>query len=169
MGNGGDVVMSVVIYFSKSGHTAELAQKISQQLSAEIAELKPVKPYPESYSATTTIAEAEKKQNLRPAFQPLPIDLAEHQEIFLGYPIWWGTFPMVVTTFLEKMVSANQIIYPFATHEGSGLGASIENLQQLLAASQIKTGLAIRGSNVSRSDRAIANWLHQYHSDCFKK
>jgi flavodoxin len=81
--------------------------------------------------------------------------------IYLGYPNWWSTFPMVVFTFLESYDFSGKTIVPFCTHEGSGLGSSEHDIKKLCQKADVKNGLAIRGSNVSRADNEIKNWIKE--------
>lgn len=167
--------MTLVLYFSKKGenfsdggmkklnigNTEVVAKKIATQLNCDICEIIPIQAYPEGCQETVDIAAKEKQDEARPAFQPLKEDLQKHEVLFLGYPNWWGTFPMVVANVLESCKLAGMSIYPFCTHEGSGLGNSLEDLRKVCPDSLIHQGLAIRGSKAEKSDKAIRNWLCQ--------
>lgn len=174
--------MAIVIYFSRAGenyfsgsrqylekgNTAVLAEEIARQLKVSAISIEPVTAYPSDYSATVELAEKEKNQGLLPAIKKLP-DLSSEMEIFLGFPNWCGTFPMVVKNFLKSQSFNQKNIYPFCTHEGSAFGQSLEDLKKICPNANLKKGLAIRGSNVYKSETAIKNWLCQYQSDCGKK
>ena len=67
--------------------------------------------------------------------------------------------PMPVFTLLEKCESAGKIIYPFCTHEGSGLGSSVADIRRLCPQAAVEAGLAIRGSRVSAAEKDIAEWV----------
>lgn len=168
--------MAVILYFSrpyenlmdgkktnlKQGNTKVVAQKIAHSLFKEAVEIIPIKKYPEDYQKTVDQAELEKKMDHRPMYKEFPIQLLKDQTIFLGYPNWWGTFPMVIATFLEAHDFTGKTIYPFCTHEGSGMGNSLNDLQKLCPQTIIEHGLPVRGSRVEKSDVAINNWLQQY-------
>ncbi|EOI00606.1 hypothetical protein UAY_01709 [Enterococcus moraviensis ATCC BAA-383] len=170
--------MTVILYFSRSyenlivgkkeylrvGNTKIVAQKIAKILDAEALEIIPLTAYPKVYEEVVTQAEQEKITNERPKYQPLSLNLVKHQTIYLGYPNWWGTFPMVVATFLEENDVSGKNIYPFCTHEGSGMGNSISDLQKLCPNATIHVGLPIRGSRVEKADIAIKNWLQHNQS-----
>lgn len=175
--------MAIVIYFSRAGenhvngkkeklpvgHTAVAAGKIAEKVGGSLVELVPLRKYPESYKEAVELVQQEKLQQARPKYEALSIDLADETAIFLGYPNWCGTFPMVVATFLEANDLSGKKLYPFCTHEGSALGSSIEDLKRLCPESEIREGLAIRGSCAVKADRAIDNWLIQYRCDCAKR
>ncbi|MGX7201761.1 flavodoxin [Enterococcus plantarum] len=165
--------MTAIVYFSRAfenlidgekenlhvGNTKIVAQKIAEILDTETIELIPKTAYPKKYQAVFAQAEQEKIMNERPKYKPISLNLEKHQTIYLGYPNWWGTFPMIVATFLEKNDLSGKNIYPFCTHEGSGMGNSIHDLQQLCSNANIHIGLPIRGSRVEKADIAIKNWL----------
>ena len=87
----------------------------------------------------------------------------EYDTIFLGYPIWWGELPMCVYTYLERHDFNGKKIYPFATHEGSGMGRTEGSLKRALPGAEIGRGLAIRGSEAQnlneRTVKTLENWL----------
>lgn len=171
--------MTAIVYFSRPfenlidgrkeklyvGNTKVVAQKVAKLLKVEAFEIIPEIAYPKEYQEVVTQAEQEKIANKRPKYQSLSLNLAKHQSIYLGYPNWWGTFPMLVATFLEENDLSGKNIYPFCTHEGSGMGNSINDLQNLCPNSTIHIGLPIRGSRVEKADIAIKNWLQQDQSD----
>ncbi|WP_430597228.1 flavodoxin [Enterococcus sp. AZ177] len=167
--------MTAIIYFSRAfenlvdgkkknlyiGNTKLVALKIAEELNAEAVEIIPKIMYPKEYQRVVMQAEQEKETNERPIYQPIDINLEHYRAIYLGYPNWWGTLPMVMATFLEEHDFSGKNIYPFCTHEGSGMGNSISDLQKLCPNSRIHIGLPIRGSRVEKSDIAINNWLNQ--------
>ena len=151
---------SIVIYFSRSGNnyvsgdivnlkvgnTKVIAQKIVKVTGCDEFEIVPEKPYAEDYTRCTEEAKAELNANARPAYKG-DIDLSEYDVIYLGYPIWWGTFPMCVFTFIEAHDGfAGKTVMPYSTHEGSGLGHSISDLRKLCPKATVKGGVAINGS-----------------------
>ena len=85
----------------------------------------------DNYQECTEVAKREKAENARPAFQG-EVDLAAHDTIFLGYPIWWGEPPMIINTFLEKYDFVGKTIIPFNTHAGSGAAGSYEAIKEKL-------------------------------------
>lgn len=166
--------MRAVIYYSRGGenyvngqlewltkgHTAIVAEKIAAFLDAELISLIPKKEYPDEYQKTVELAEREKQQQELPEHQEIEQKLSQYDELFIGYPNWWGTFPQLVTAFLRDHNMDGKVIYPFCTHEGSALGTSVSDMKKLCPKAKIETGLAIRGSKAAVSDKAIANWLN---------
>ena len=129
----------------------------------DVFKLEPVNPYPDAYQECAEIAKREKAENARPAFQG-EIDLAAHDTIFLGYPIWWGEPPMIINTFLEKYDFAGKTIIPFNTHAGSGAAGSYEAIKEKLSDANVNTnGLAIMGTDARTQSAkdAVEAWLKE--------
>ena len=151
---------SIVIYFSRSGNnyvsgdivnlkvgnTKVIAEKIQQQTGCDAFEIVPEKPYDADYKKCCDEAKVENETDARPKYKG-DIDLSQYDIIYLGYPIWWGTFPMPVFTFIEAHDGfAGKTVIPYSTHEGSGLGSSISDLKNLCPKATVKGGVAIKGS-----------------------
>lgn len=104
----------LVAYFSwsSSGNTEKMAEYIAEQTGAYLYEIEPLVPYPTEYTPTTEVAAEEKENNARPEIKN-PIDVARYDHIFVGFPIWWHTAPMIIGTFLESNNIADKDIYPF--------------------------------------------------------
>lgn len=103
----------LVVYFSWSGNTKEMAEYIANQTNGDILEITPSNPYPEDYNETGDIAKVERDENQRPLIANLPDSIDEYDTIFIGYPIWWHTAPMIIGTFLENYDLTDKNIYPF--------------------------------------------------------
>lgn len=106
----------LVAYFSwsASGNTEKMAKVIQEQTKGDLFEIKPKKPYPDDYEECTEVAKAEKENNDRPEVDGLPYSLAKYEKLYIGYPIWWHTAPMVIGTFLENYDLSGIEVYPFA-------------------------------------------------------
>lgn len=169
--------MAVVVYFSHRdenlvngqlqsltiGNTEWVAQTLAERLACPLVQLVPQEPYSTNYAATVARVKAEQQRHQLPAFQlsTSPAELATPTRIFLGYPNWNGTLPPVVTAFLRQQSLADCDILPFCTHEGGGLGNSVDLIQRCCPDANVRTGLPIRGSRVARSQRAVTYWLRQ--------
>lgn len=108
----------LVVYFSWSsaGNTEKMANYIAEQTEATVREITPVTPYPTEYTPTTEVARKEKENNARPAIKdPLTQEQIDgYNSVFVGFPIWWHTAPMIIGTFLESYDwSEDAHIYPF--------------------------------------------------------
>ncbi|HIS87462.1 MAG TPA: flavodoxin [Candidatus Caccenecus avistercoris] len=144
--------MKLIAYFSRAdenytsdgikklsvGNTEVVANIIHDLTGADLFKIEPVKSYPKDYHETTHLAQIELNNNARPAIKNKLTNTEEYDIIYLGYPNWWGTMPMVVLTFLESINLTGKIIKPFCTHEGSGMGNSESNLKSYFPDAIIK-------------------------------
>ena len=151
----------LVAYFSHSGNTRALAEQVHRLAGGDLFRIETAEAYPREYGAVVDIAKKEQSENRRPRLKtPLP-DLRPYDVIFLGYPIWWGTMPMGVWTFLEGQDLSGKTILPFCTHEGSGLDRSPADLPRLCPRSTLREGLAVRGSQVPGARRDVEAWVRK--------
>ena len=151
----------LIAYFSRSGNTLEVAKQIQEKTGGDLFEIKTVEAYPKEYKATTEQAKRELDSGFRPALTHKVSNIDSYDIIFLGYPIWWGSMPMGVFTFLESHNLSNKIIIPFATHEGSQMGRSVADLTNVYPEATILEALPIRGSIAKESQNTIFLWLRR--------
>ena len=142
------------------GNTMAAAEMIADLTGGELFEIKARKDYPFIYNECTDVARQELRAGSRPELAET-IDVSGYDTIILGYPNWWGTMPMPVWTFLESQSFTGKTIFPFCTHEGSGMGNSEHDLKKLCPDADIRAGLPIHGSAVSSAGAAIKQWLQQ--------
>ncbi len=151
----------LVVYFSHSGNTRVIANQIHEKVGGDIFEIVTVNPYPTDYDAVVDQAKQEQEDNYRPELATEVENMDSYDVVFIGYPNWWGTMPMPVFTFLEEYNFSGKTIIPFCTHEGSGLGRSVEDITTICPQSTIQKGLAIRGSSVETAQEDVSKWLHE--------
>ncbi|WP_153111028.1 flavodoxin [Propionivibrio limicola] len=156
----------LIAYYSRTGNTRELANQIQQRVGGEMFELRTVHSYPKEYRATTDQAKRELEANFRPQLTAEVQNMGAYDTVFVGYPNWWGTFPMAFFSFFEKYDFAGKTLIPFCTHEGSHLGRSVTDMKSLCPKARILDGIALRGGNNStvRSDssrREVDEWLRK--------
>ncbi|MHB8097148.1 MAG: flavodoxin [Erysipelotrichaceae bacterium] len=149
----------LVTYFSHSGNTKVVAEKISSVLNGDLFEIKTLDTYQVKYNLVVDQAKKEFLAQYRPKLQNHVENLNNYDVIVIGYPMWWYTCPMAIFSFLEEYDFSGKVILPFCTHEGSALSSSIEDIKKIVPTAIVKEGLAIRGSKVSESDQLINAWL----------
>ena len=169
----------IVAYFSRAGqnycrgrvltleqgNTEVLALAIADRLQCPAFEISPIKAYPKEYYACTDLAKKELELDLRPAIkEPLP-PAEDFEEIILCYPIWWGTVPMAVKTFLDAYDWEGKRIVCACTHEGSGFGRSLQDLQERYPQAQIVKGLSLQGTMVAKLQEEINRWAESLNAD----
>ena len=141
------------------GNTEIIAEMIQRLTGGELFEIETVKDYPVDYTECTNVAKVEIQQKARPELKRYLTSLDDYDKIFLGYPIWWSIPPMAVSTFLEHYDFSGKKIYPFATHEGSGLGGSINYIKKICPKADVANGLAIHGATASQAESEVSRWL----------
>lgn len=154
---GGEKVL--VVYYSRTGNTRAMAGQIQAMVGGDIVELETVHPYPADYRATTEQAQKELEANFMPPLKVDVDDIAPYGVIFVGSPSWWATFASPVRAFLSGHDFSGKKVVPFITHEGSGMGGSVNDLKSLCPGATILEGLAVRGSKVNQSEAEIRSWL----------
>ncbi|MEA5015985.1 MAG: flavodoxin [Candidatus Limiplasma sp.] len=144
---------ALVLYYSYSGNTGEVAQRIRKALDCDIAEIVPVEPYPEDFNAVVEQGKREIQSGYEPEIQPLRHDPAQYDTIILGSPVWWYTFVPPVQTVLSAVDWEGKAVYPFATHAG-WLGKTLENIGKACGGAAPKPGLDVRFD----ADRPLTPW-----------
>ena len=122
---------TLVVYFSATGTTRGVAEKIAALTDAELVEIVPAQPYTTedlNYNDRTTRATVEQNTpDVRPEIAN-EISLDGYTTVYLGYPIWWGQAPRILSTFVEGHDFTGITVIPFCTSGGSGAGRTGETL-----------------------------------------
>lgn len=124
----------LVAYFSATGTTEQVAQQTAEILNAELYEIVPEAPYTEEDLAYYTGGRADREQDdpsARPGIANLVEDMGQYDTVLLGYPIWHGQAPRIISTFLESYDFSGKTIAPFCTSHSSGVGSSADHLHDL--------------------------------------
>ena len=140
---------ALVAYFSASGNTAKAAKALAKAAGADLYEIKPAVPYTGAdlnwmdKGSRSSVEMSDK--NSRPALADTDAPVAEHDVIFLGFPIWWYTAPTIINTFLERYDFSGKTIVLFATSGGSSLGSTAAALQSSAPGARILDGRLLNG------------------------
>ena len=156
MNNGKKIL---VAYFSWSGNTKAVAEEIHKQVGGDIVEIVPATPYSETYSVTLAKAKAEQVANAHPAISTKIADFDKYDVVFLGYPNWWGSFPMPVATFVETYKLDGKTVAPFFTHGGGGEQRCLSDLQKLAPNAKFTQDLVLSGSSAKNAQGEIKSWV----------
>ena len=141
------------------GNTEKAAQKLAALTGADLFKIEQKVPYSDDYQTCIAEAKRDLQAHARPELVTLPDNLDDYDEIYLGYPNYWGTMPMAVYTFLEHYDFTGKVIHPFCTHEGSGLSNTVRDIQNAAKGAVVKPGLAICGSDVDKADAKLKGWV----------
>ena len=167
----------LVVYFSRTGeqygvgvidegNTAIVAKMIAEETGADTFEVIPADDhYPMTYDALTEIAKKELNENALPGYRGGVPDLTKYDTVFIGAPVWWGDWPMIMYTFFEgnRDALAGKTLIPFSTHAGSGLSGFDSKLSGACPDSTVGTGLAISGTDAQNHQdsvrESVNSWL----------
>jgi len=149
----------LVAYFSCTGNTRTAAQKLASMTGGDLYEILPAQPYSSAdlnYSDSNCRANREMNDPAsRPAMAGDAADMSAYDTILLGYPIWWGTMPRIINTFLDTYDLAGKTVLPFCTSGGTGIGTSVSAIRAAAPAAVVADGLRMSGA----SDSRITQWL----------
>ncbi len=151
----------LVVYYSWSGNTREMATQIKNATGADIFEIIPEKTYPADYNACVDQAKKEIHADFKPALKTKLDNIEKYDVIFVGSPNWWNTIAPPVATFLSAYNLSGKTIVPFMTHEGSRMGNSVSDIKKLCPKSTVLNGLPIRGGSVKNAQADILKWLRE--------
>lgn len=156
----------LVAYFSATNTTKPLAEYIADSLDADLYEIVPQTPYTAAdlnYGNSSSRTTVEMNDpNARPAISGSVEDMAQYDIVFLGYPIWWGQAPRIVSTFLEGYDFSGKTIVPFCTSGSSGIGSSAQNLHSLANDANWLDGRRFSGGT---SRNTMVDWVNSLGLD----
>ena len=151
----------LVAYFSATNTTEGVAETIADSLSADIYEIVPEQPYTDDdldYHDDNSRSTIEMNDtSARPAISSSVEDMEQYSIVFIGYPIWWGDAPRILSTFVESYDFSGKTIVPFCTSGGSGVGSSATNLEALTDGAVWLAGTRLNGGS---SHETIVDWVN---------
>ena len=151
---------TLVIYFSKSGNTKQVAEYIASEINAPFHEIRTEKIYPRNYFMTIIEARREFKKDERPALTDEIIEnFSGYKNIIIGFPIWWFTCPMAVISFLEKYNFTGKKVYPFCTSGGSNCDKAALKIREICRGADVRDG--IKANSLDKGK--ISEWLKDLH------
>ena len=152
----------LVAYFSASGTTKKVAERLAKAAGADLFEIKPAIPYT---SADLNWMDKKSRSSVemndpdsRPEIAETMPNMADYDTVFIGFPIWWYVAPHIIHTFLESYDFTGKTLVPFATSGGSGMGRTVDELRKLFPNADWKTGKVVNGV----SDQALAAWVAKF-------
>ena len=152
---------TAVVYFSATGNTADIAEKVANILNADKFEIIPEEPYtPDDLNYNDDNCRANLEMNddsARPAISGDMTALTEYDTVFIGYPIWWGTAPRIIDTLFESYDMSGKTVYTFCTSGGNGIGQSIDDLTSLCPDVTISDG---RRFNAEATEDDVRQWMN---------
>lgn len=150
---------ALVIYYSQTSNTKTVAQEIATRLGADIEEIVPVKPYDGDFQATISRCMQEREQGVTPEIKPIAADLSQYDVIFVGYPVWFGTFAPPFGAFLDQVDLSGKKIIPFCTFGSGGLDSSVKNLAEKQPKAEILPGYGVRAARMAAVPKEVDQFL----------
>ena len=156
----------LVVYFSATGTTKGVAEHIAELTGADLFEIVPKQPYTAAdlnwndRNSRTSVETDDPA--CRPEIDGDPVDLEGYSTIFIGYPIWWGDIPRIMSTFVESYDFGEITMIPFCTSGGSGVGQSDKHLEEQAESGKWLKGTRLQG-NISETD--LLAWISDKMED----
>ena len=151
---------TMVIYFSATGTTKGVAEKIAAITGADLYEIQAAQPYTEEdrnwHDDSSRTTKEQNDPSFRPELGSEPPSLEGYTTVYLGFPIWWGQEPRILDTFVESCDFDGVTVIPFCTSGSSGIGNSGKNLEE-----NAKSGTWLAGERfgAGASEEEIRAWI----------
>ena len=149
----------LVLYYSQTSNTKAVAEEIATRLGADIEEIVATKPYDGDFQATIARCMQERQQGVKPEIQPLTSDLAKYDVIFIGYPVWFGTFAPPIAALLDNNDFKDKKIVPFCTFGSGGLESSVKELIEKQPEAEVLPGYGVRAARLAAVPQEIDQFL----------
>ena len=149
----------LVLYYSQTSNTKTVATEIATRLNADIEEIALVEPYDTAFQATIDRCKADREKGILPEIKPLKSNVADYDTIFLGYPIWFGTYAPPIASLLEKVDLSGKFVMPFCTFGSGGLESSVKDLAEKQPNAKIMPGYGVRAARMDAVPKEVEQYL----------
>lgn len=149
----------LVVWFSRTGNTREVANLIHARVGGDLVEIKMADPYPADDAACGERVTREQKSNARPKLATKIENFGSYDLIFVGHPIWQGTLPPPLFTFFESYDFSGKTVVPFCTYGGTGAAQSVADIARLAPKAKLLEGFGIQASNMKNAPGEVTAWL----------
>ena len=149
----------LVVYYSQLGHTKAVAEEIAQRTGADIEEIVMVDPYDTSFSATIERCMQDREAGVLPEIQPDAANVADYDVVFIGFPVWFGTYAPPVTKWLEGVDLGGKKVVPFCTFGSGGLESSVADLRKCQPNADILDGYGVRAARMDAMPKEVKQYL----------
>lgn len=154
-----DAPKVLVLYYSQTSNTKAVATEIANRLTADIEEVTLVEPYDTAFQATIERCKADREKGITPEIQPLKSNIADYDVIFIGYPIWFGTFAPPMGSLLDKVDLSGKKVVPFCTFGSGGLESSVKDLAEKQPNAEILPGYGVRAARIDAVPKEVEQFL----------
>ena len=151
---------TVVIDGETLGNTQYMAYVIQETVGADIFRIEPETPYPTDHDKLVDLAKEEQNDNARPKIKDTIENFDTYENIFVGYPNWWGDMPMILYSFFDEYDFSGKTIIPFNTHGGSGFSDTISTIKELEPNAEVLDGKSISRNDIQDAEQEIVDWVN---------
>lgn len=149
----------LVVYYSQTGATKSVAEEIQKQLGADIEAIELEVPYDGNFEQTIERCQKEKEENVLPMVKSLKANLDDYDLIFLGYPVWFGTYATPIASLINDQKFAGKQVVTFCTYGSGGLQSSTEQLAAALPDAQVVEGYGVRNARLAAMSEEVNRFL----------
>lgn len=149
----------LVLYYSQLGNTKQVAEQIATRLGADIEEIVAANPYDPDFQATIQRCMQEREAGVLPDIEPVKADLSKYDIIFLGYPVWFGTYAPPVIKWLEGVDLSGKKVVPFCTFGSGGLESSVADLRKCQPNADVLDGYGVRAARLEAMPKEVEQFL----------
>ena len=149
----------LVLFYSQTGNTKFVATEMATRLGADIEEIVPKQLYDGDFQSTIERGRKEHEEGVFPEIQPINAELDKYDVVFLGYPVWFGTYAPPIASFLNLVDLSGKKIVPFCTFGSGGLESSTKDLVEAEPNAEILPGYGIRAARLAAVSKEIDNFL----------
>ncbi len=154
----------LVLYYSLTSNTKTVAQEIATRLDADIEEIILVEPYDTAFQATIDRCKADREKGILPEIKPLKSNIADYDRIFIGYPIWFGTYAPPIASLLDKIDLSDKWVVPFCTFGSGGLESSVKDLTEKQPNAKVLPGYGVRAARMNAMPQELEHFLKRYNA-----
>ena len=152
---------ALVLYYSQGGTTKVVAEAIQNALGADIEEILPVDPYDPDFGATIVRGQKEMSEGAFPELQPIQANVQDYDVIFVGYPVWFGTYANPIETLLNTVDFSGKQVVPFCTFGSGGLDTSCKAIAAKLPNATVLPGYGVRAARIDAAGAEVERFLKE--------
>lgn len=149
----------LVLYYSQTSNTKQVAEEIATRLEADIEEIVLTNPYDGDFQATIARCMKEREEGVTTEIEPLKADISKYDVVFIGYPIWFGTYAPPIASLLESVDLTGKKVVPFCTYGSGGLESSVKDLAEKQPNAEILPGYGVRAARMAAVPEEIDQFL----------
>lgn len=150
---------SLILYYSQTGATQAVAGELQKQTGAAIEIIEAVKPYDGDFQQTIQRCQEEMAAGTDVEIKPLKASLQDYDTIYVGYPVWFGTYAPPMATLLKAENFEGKVVVPFCTFGSGGLRSTVENIKKVLPKATVLDGFGIRNARIGKVSQELPQFL----------